>query len=645
MAKVLIVEDESIVAKDIQNKLEDLDHDVVGIVSAGEKVIQAVRETNPDLVLMDIRLEGEMDGIQASEELKQFFDLPVVFLSSYSNVNTLKRAKIAEPYGYLLKPYEDRELSVAIDLAIYKHSVEKRIKVEKRRYEEILISMPESIITTDPRGKIIFMNPEAEKLFGCKADEAIGQPIYRIIDVQNSTVEDIIEIYIRKIFLSGQRMVIPGANTLVNKIGQRFDVCGTISPLGDGLGSLSGLLFNFSINCNQPNADDCYKQSELTMQSIIIASMEPLIQTNERGLITLFNPAAERLLQYEQNEVLNKDINLIFAEKNVSFNLPVLDHYFDNGKGWYGKVKNQSEFKLVKKDGSFVNAEISVAGGKHLEKRFYVITIHDLTDRTFRQSEILHAVESEKNAWLEVINKLPIIVYILEPGYSIWVNDYAIQITGYQINEWNAFAKAGLIKSLGANPEAEDEMNENLRKMSPGNNGIGFHTEFPIRTKSGREITLFCTETPITFNENGEPTKILGTGVDISERKFAEMIIRSSEERFRNFFNTVDIPLALFSIGGDIIQTNQAFSSALGYIPAEMTGLNFSLITPAEDYINELNTLKNAINNAEFFVKNFNKRFIHKNGSILSAEATFSFIIDSSNQPKYGICVVKPTGK
>lgn len=641
MAKVLIVEDESIVAKDIQNKLEDLDHDVVGIVSAGEKVVNAVRDLNPDLVLMDIRLEGEMDGIQASEELKQFFDLPVVFLSSYSNVNTLKRAKIAEPYGYLLKPYEDRELSVAIDLAIYKHSVERRVKDERRRFEEILISLPESIITTDPRGKIVYMNPEAEKLFGCSAAEASGQPIYRIIDVQNSSIEDIIEIYIRKIYLSGQKMILPGKNLLVNKIGETFEVNGTVSPLGDGIGLLNGLLFTFSVQCGEQSVDDCRKQSELTMQSIIIASMEPLIQTNERGQITLFNPAAERLFQYDQNDVLNKSINILFAEKNVSFNLPVLDHYFDNGKGWYGKVKNQSEFKLVKKDGTFVNAEISVAGGKHLEKRFYVVTIHDLTDRTFRQSEILHAIESEKNAWLEVINKLPIIVYILEPGYNVWVNEYAMQITGYQASEWSTFAKNGLLQGIGANPGSEKDMVENRRKMSPGNNGIGFHTEFQIKTKSGREITLFCTETPITFNENGEPTKILGTGVDITERKFAEMIIRSSEERFRTFFNTVDIPLALFTIGGDIIQTNQAFATALGYIPAEMTGLSFSLITPAEDYISELNILKNAIDSADFIVNNFKKRFIHKNGSTLNVDVTYSFFIDTLNQPKYGICVVK----
>ena len=89
MAKVLIVEDEIIVAKDIQNKLEDLDHTVVGIVSSGENVLKTALETKPDLVLMDIRLEGEMDGIQACEELKHSLDLPVIFLSSYSNVNTL----------------------------------------------------------------------------------------------------------------------------------------------------------------------------------------------------------------------------------------------------------------------------------------------------------------------------------------------------------------------------------------------------------------------------------------------------------------------------------------------------------------------------------------------------------------------------
>jgi PAS domain S-box-containing protein len=452
-------------------------------------------------------------------------------------------------------------------------------------------------------------------------------------------VEDVVEIYIRKIFLSAKKMILPGRNVLVNKTGEKFNVSGIVSPLGDGLGAVNGLLFTFRIIDEESSTDDCRKQSELTMQSIIVASMEPLIQTNEKGRITMFNPAAERLFQFSQEELLEKNINAIFAEKKLNFSLPVLDQYFDNGKGWFGKVRNQSEFKLIKKDGTEFNAEISVAGGKHLGKQFYVVTIHDLTDRTFRQSEILRAVENEKNGWLEVLNKMPVAVYIIEPGLTAWVNDYSVQLSGYSKEELNKFAKTGLIESLGGSEDAINEVYSNRRKMAPGSSKSGFHMEFNMVTKNGHEVTLFCTESPMTFNEDGTPTKILGTAVDITERKFAETIIRSSEERFRSFFNTIDIPLAVFSLSGDIFQTNQSFASALGYIPAELTGLNFNVITPAEDYIAELNALRKAIESSELIVKDFKKRFIHKNGTMVSAEITYSYITDSENNVKYCICV------
>ncbi len=123
--RILIVEDEYIIANDIQASLEDMVYTVCAIVSTGEEAIEKIEIENPDLVLMDIMLKGNMDGIEASELIRSKFDVPVVYLTAYADENILQRAKVTEPMGYLLKPFKDSELRSTIEVALYKHRMEK----------------------------------------------------------------------------------------------------------------------------------------------------------------------------------------------------------------------------------------------------------------------------------------------------------------------------------------------------------------------------------------------------------------------------------------------------------------------------------------------------------------------------------------
>ncbi len=124
-AKILVVEDESIVSFAIQKTLKGLGHIISGAASAGEEAIQKAGDCQPDLVLMDIGLRGEMDGVVAAGEIRRRFQIPVVYLTAYADDTTFQRAKLTEPFAYLIKPLEERELQIAIDMARYKHQMEK----------------------------------------------------------------------------------------------------------------------------------------------------------------------------------------------------------------------------------------------------------------------------------------------------------------------------------------------------------------------------------------------------------------------------------------------------------------------------------------------------------------------------------------
>ena len=123
--QILIVEDEAIVALDIQQRLVAHGYAVVGTAATGARAIELAEQHRPDLVLMDIRLQGPMDGITAAEEIRNRFHRPVVFLTAFSEEATLQRAKLVEPFGYILKPFEDRELKTIIEIALYKHQADE----------------------------------------------------------------------------------------------------------------------------------------------------------------------------------------------------------------------------------------------------------------------------------------------------------------------------------------------------------------------------------------------------------------------------------------------------------------------------------------------------------------------------------------
>jgi DNA-binding LytR/AlgR family response regulator len=128
---VLVVEDESIVSKDIQHSLKKLGYHVVGAAATGEKALELAHTFNPDIVLMDIMLKGDMNGIETAEQIKKDLFIPVIFLTAYADEATLAKAKVIEPYGYIIKPFKEIDLHTSIEMAVYKHDKQKELLKER----------------------------------------------------------------------------------------------------------------------------------------------------------------------------------------------------------------------------------------------------------------------------------------------------------------------------------------------------------------------------------------------------------------------------------------------------------------------------------------------------------------------------------
>jgi PAS domain S-box-containing protein len=180
MVTVLLVEDESIVAKDVKERLKNLGYTISAVAASGEKALEKVRE-HPDVVLMDIVLKGDMDGITAAGIIRSQFNIPVIYMTSHADDRLLERAKVTEPYGYILKPVEDKELYTTINIALHNYEMEKKVRESSQWLSTTLKSIGEGVITVDTEGVITFLNPAAAVLTGWGETEAVGALLTEVV--------------------------------------------------------------------------------------------------------------------------------------------------------------------------------------------------------------------------------------------------------------------------------------------------------------------------------------------------------------------------------------------------------------------------------------------------------------------------------
>jgi diguanylate cyclase (GGDEF)-like protein/PAS domain S-box-containing protein len=239
--RILIVEDEGLIARDIENMVKNAGYEVCGVVQSGTEAVRQAEALEPDLVLMDIILQGEMDGIEAAYIIRERFNLPVIYLTSHADETTLERAKVSEPLGYTLKPVEQKELMTVMEMALYKHKLELKLKEREEWLGTILQSIGEGVVATDRKGCVTFMNPVAEKLTGWGQQESIGRPLTSILHAVEEESGKLVRISIPEI-LSGQlRSPVNGTVQIVN-YQDKIPVEINTTLIRDGKDGASGLV-------------------------------------------------------------------------------------------------------------------------------------------------------------------------------------------------------------------------------------------------------------------------------------------------------------------------------------------------------------------------------------------------------------------
>jgi two-component system, cell cycle sensor histidine kinase and response regulator CckA len=244
-ASVLIVEDERIIAKGIEKQLKGLGYAVAGSAGTGADAIRLAADARPDLILMDVNLGGEPDGIGAAEVIRAARDVPIVFLTAHSDGDTLNRAKRVGPFGYVLKPYEDTELKVAIELALYKHQMDRRMRENEQWLSATLASIGDGVIATDAKGRVRFLNALAERLTGWPEADAAGRDARDVFRILNERTRAAVPNPIFAALESGASAGLPGETVLVARDGTERPIDDSAAPIRDARGAVSGAVMVF----------------------------------------------------------------------------------------------------------------------------------------------------------------------------------------------------------------------------------------------------------------------------------------------------------------------------------------------------------------------------------------------------------------
>lgn len=377
--RVLVAEDDAIVAEAVCDRLTDAGYEVVARAETGAAAVEAALALRPDLILMDVRLEGDMDGIRASELINEKMRVPVIYLTGDSDHKTLQRAKAASAYGYVLKPFHIRNLIVAIEVAVDRFEMEQRLEDSQLTYATILGSIAEGVIAVDTQGRVRFMNGVAERLTGWSTREAQLKPLEVILDITDSGGDrPVVELTAR--VLTSRTTCSLGPDAFVTScMGIRVPVDGGMSCVVDSLGRVVGASMTLRDVAGARKAESDLRAMAEQLRAVVDTAVDGVLMFDATGTVLMGNPACERLFGYSSAELTGRKLETMIPSSRLAA---------------YGKTPRTTICR--RRDRTTFPAEISVGEAHTPGQPLFVGVIHDVSERRALEAAFLDAVGREQ---------------------------------------------------------------------------------------------------------------------------------------------------------------------------------------------------------------------------------------------------------
>ena len=505
MYKILVVDDEVVVTMQLEQILASMGYAVVGAASSGEEAIEMARHLKPDLILMDIVMPGKLDGIEATELIKAELDIPFIFLTAYTDDEFIKRAKNATPFGYIVKPFHNREIMAVIEVARCKKKVEKELKESEERFRAIFETAQDSIFIKDRTLKYTQVNPVMERLFGLPASKLIGLRDEDIFPEEAAS-------HIREVDsrVLGGETIKEEHTKLVKEVPQTFDIIKV--PMYDSSGEIIGLCGIARDITERKQAEEVLRESEEKYNRLFsemidgFALHEIICDSNGKPIdyVTLeVNKSYEKMLGVKKEAVVGVETSQFMTAEELNEWLELF-----GPTALKGKSAHYEKY-------SPVNDEYFEGVVYCPKKSQFAVTFTNITER--KKAE--NALKESENRLNIIFESAPDAYYINDcEGVFIDGNKAAEELVGYSREELigKNFVDAGLL-SMDEAEKAVKSLAENINGKSTG------PEEYTLKRKDGTKVNVELLNHPVKI---GGEDRVLGIARDITERKRAEVELR-----------------------------------------------------------------------------------------------------------------------
>ncbi len=495
---ILIVEDEAIVAMDLAGKLERLGYTVLGPVDRGEEAIELARQHRPSLALMDIRLAGAMDGVTAAEIIRRECDLPVVFLTAHSDSRTLERAKLAEPFGYVIKPFEERELKIAIEMASHKHQAEQQVRQQREWLRVTISSIGDAVIACDTEGRVTFLNPVAEELTGWRASECLGQPIQGVLRLVNEHTRQPQADPVAQVLRTRRPMELANHTALIARDGREIPIDDSAAPILDSSGTVLGAVLVFHDVTQKRRAEEAIQAAHERAEDILQSITDGFFSLDSECRVTYINGRGARLVGKPRAELLGQSLWESFPE--------AVGTAFQRA---YERTLTERVTTCFEAFYPPLNAWFEVRA--YPSREGLSVFFQDVSERK--------RIEEQTRLQAAALQAAANAVAITDGAGAVqWVNDAFSRLTGYSADEVIG-RNPRVLKSGEHPPEFYRDMWKTVL------DGRVWRGEVVNRRKDGSLYTEEMTITPVP-DADGKITHYVAIKQDITERKRMEETLR-----------------------------------------------------------------------------------------------------------------------
>ena len=574
-ANLLIVEDEQIVAMDLRSTLENGGYSVLGLADRGEVALQKAQELRPDLILMDIGLKGEMDGIDTAILVRERFNLPVIFLTAFADQATLERARLAEPFGYLLKPFDEGELFIAIEMALYKHSMESKLRESENKFRSVIANASDGIALADSDGRIIVWNTSLEQITGLNSSDLIGQSLWEInfqLMTQEIKTSVLLENQARPWEMSNQKNSAIPDKMEEREIQTAQGLRKTIQSNGFTVETSQERWVGVIVRdiTERKHAELTILEARNQLEATLKAIPDLLFELGLDGRYYDYHSAHDELLAAPPEAFLGKMIYDVLPSDAAEVVQAGLEEANENG---YSAGK---QIKLQLPQGS-VWFELSIARKANLsgqEARFIVMS-RDITQRKQIEEALLVSEEQMRVHQIELQmqnEQLQTIQAKLEDSLARYWDLYELAPVGYlMVSETNIIIKANLTaeKLFGVGqggltqqtftdfilPDDQDIYYLNNRQLV--RTGATQSCEFRMQRNDRSHFWVKSEMSITTDSDNLTVYRIVLS--DITNHKLAEEALRESRSLYHSLVETAPLSICRKDLEGRFTFANQHF--------------------------------------------------------------------------------------